>query len=45
VVRLVPITPPQRRFGRWQGQVPVLSDAEWAAADDVASDVFAESSE
>jgi len=25
--------------------VPVLSDAEWAAADDVASDVFAESSE
>jgi prevent-host-death family protein len=44
VVRLVAIQPPERRFGRWQGQVPPLSDAEWAAGDDVVGDLFSESS-
>jgi prevent-host-death family protein len=42
IVRLVPIQPPERRFGRWQGQVPTVSGAEWAAADDLIGDVFSE---
>jgi prevent-host-death family protein len=43
VVRLVPVNPPQRRLGRWRGQVPALSDEQWAASDDAASDEFADS--
>lgn len=43
VVRLVPVTPPRRRLGRWQGQVAPLTDAEWAASDDAVSEVFSES--
>lgn len=33
VVRLVPVRAPQRRVGRWQGQVPEVSDEAWAEAD------------
>jgi len=44
VVRLVPVQPPQRRLGRWRGQVPVLSDEQWAAADEAVAETFAESS-
>ena len=40
VVRLVPVRPPQRRFGRWQGTVPQLSDAEWTASDDAVNALF-----
>ena len=40
VVRLVPVRPPRRRLGRFQGQVPQVSDAEWAASDDAVADLF-----
>lgn len=40
VVRLVPVRAPQRRLGRWQGQVPPVSDDAWAATDDAVSAVF-----
>ena len=43
VVRLVPVTPPQRRLGRWRGQVPVLSDDEWKASDDAVAEAFSDS--
>jgi prevent-host-death family protein len=43
VVRLVPVTPPQRRLGRWQGQVPTLADDAWAASDNAVEEVFSES--
>jgi prevent-host-death family protein len=43
VVRLVPVTPPQRRLGRWQGQVPALAEDEWAASDNAVEEVFSES--
>jgi prevent-host-death family protein len=33
IVRLVPVTPPKRHLGRWRGQAPDLSEAEWAASD------------
>jgi prevent-host-death family protein len=43
VVRLVPFQapPPGRTLGRWQGQVPVLSDEVWQSSDDAAATVFA----
>ena len=40
VVRLVPVTPPKRRLGRWRGQVPTRSDAEWAGSDQVVAELF-----
>jgi prevent-host-death family protein len=40
VVRLVPVTPPKRRLGRWSGQAPDLSDAEWAASDEAVAQLF-----
>ena len=43
VVRLVPVTPPRRQLGRWQGQVAPLTDAEWAAGDEAVGEVFSES--
>jgi prevent-host-death family protein len=43
VVRLVPITAPERRLGRWQGQVPSVSAEQWAASDDAVAEVFADS--
>ena len=43
VVRLVPVNPPQRRLGRWRGQVPAVSDEQWAASDEAVSQEFAES--
>ena len=43
VVRLVPVTAPKRRLGRWQGQVPSLADDEWTASDDAVKEVFSES--
>jgi prevent-host-death family protein len=45
VVRLVPVRPPQRRLGRWQGTVPPLSEAEWAASDDAVRQLFERSEE
>jgi prevent-host-death family protein len=41
VVRLVPFQAPRRTLGRWQGQVPVLSDEVWQSSDDAAATVFA----
>jgi prevent-host-death family protein len=43
VVRLVPVAPPARRLGRWHGQVPPISDAEWAASDEAVAELFAKS--
>lgn len=40
VVRLVPVTPPKRRLGRWHGRLPTLSDAEWAATDEAVAEQF-----
>lgn len=40
VVRLVPVRPPQRRVGRWQGQVAEVSDEAWSEADAAVSAVF-----
>lgn len=40
VVRLVPVTPPKRRLGRWRGQVPTLSDGEWEATDQAVAELF-----
>jgi prevent-host-death family protein len=40
VVRLVPVTPPKRRLGRWRSHVPNLSDAEWEAADQAVAELF-----
>ena len=40
VVRLVPVTPPRRRLGRWSGQVPTLSDGEWEATDQAVAELF-----
>lgn len=39
-VRLVPVSPPKRRLGRWRGQVPMLSDAEWDATDQAVAEQF-----
>lgn len=43
VVRLVPVTPPKRRLGRWREQVPMLSDEQWAESDVVAAALFTKS--
>jgi prevent-host-death family protein len=43
VVRLVPVNQPKRRLGRWRGQVPPLSDEEWAESDDAVAALFASS--
>lgn len=40
VARLVPVTAPKRRLGRWSGQVPTLSAAEWSAADQALADLL-----
>lgn len=40
VVRLVPVTPPKRRLGRWRKHVPTLSDPEWEAADAAVAKLF-----
>jgi prevent-host-death family protein len=40
VVRLVPVTPPKRRLGRWSGQAADLSDTEWAASDEAVAQLF-----
>lgn len=40
VVRLVPVTPPTRRLGRWRGQLPAISNAEWAASDEAVAEQF-----
>lgn len=42
VVRLVPVVPPERRLGRWQGQVPSVTDAAWAASDEDVAELFGE---
>lgn len=43
VVRLVPVNPPQRRLGRFRGQVRSLTAEEWAASDAAVADEFTES--
>jgi prevent-host-death family protein len=43
VVRLVPVKAPKRRLGRWHGQVPIVSDEEWAASDEAVAALFGES--
>ncbi len=40
VVRLVPVTPPKRHLGRWRGQFPTLTDAEWADSDEAVAKLF-----
>jgi prevent-host-death family protein len=45
VVRLVPVKPPKRRLGRWQDQVSVLSDEQWAESDQAVAALFAKSFE
>jgi prevent-host-death family protein len=40
VVRLVPVRPPRRQLGRWQGQVPEMSDEQWAASDRAVAALF-----
>jgi prevent-host-death family protein len=43
IVRLVPVRPPKRVLGRWNGQMPDLSDEAWRASDDAVAALFAES--
>jgi prevent-host-death family protein len=43
VVRLVPVNPPRRIIGRWQGQVPAMSDEAWNESDDAVAKLFAAS--
>jgi prevent-host-death family protein len=45
IVRLVPVNPPQRTLGRWAGQVPVVTDEQWAASDSAVAEVFARATE
>lgn len=40
VVRLVPVNPPVRRLGRFRGQVPALSEEQWAASDEAVANDF-----
>ncbi len=40
IVRLTPVNPPRRVLGRWQGQVPPLSEADWQASDEGVSAAF-----
>lgn len=40
VVRLVPVRPPQRRLGRWAGQLPPVSEKVWAEADEEVAALF-----
>lgn len=43
VVRLVAIKPPERRLGRWRGQVPSVADEDWTASDEAVAALFAKS--
>lgn len=40
IVRLQPLNPPARRFGRYRDVVAMPTDADWAAADDAAARSF-----
>jgi prevent-host-death family protein len=42
VVRLVPVNLPKRIIGRWQDQVPPISDEAWNASDDAVARLFAD---
>jgi prevent-host-death family protein len=40
VVRLVHVNPPKRILGRWRGQLPTVTDAEWADSDEAVAKLF-----
>jgi prevent-host-death family protein len=45
IVRLVPVNPPRRTMGRWAGQVPAVTDEQWAASDAAVAELFARTTE
>jgi prevent-host-death family protein len=40
VVKLVPIRPPGRVFGRWRETVPSVSEQAWRSADEAVTELF-----